>query len=1256
MSGTGHGNDRIDALRKLATVAVLVLGVVLLHRYGTGGDELPTTAMLALGFVVLASYTFGELVGVVKLPHITGYLLAGVLLGPSAAGWAGDLISTNIPPPFALDHVYHGKPDGGVLSMAVQDQLAPFSTLAIALIAMTAGGELRIESLKKGFKTLLGVLGGQIAIIVPVMVLFVFAISGQFGEWLAMPFTTPTGSGGMALGGLSFLGVLLIGGVVASISIATSPAATIAVINGTRAKGPMTQSVLSAVVLKDVVVVLLFSILAAVAAVVISPADLQMPSEYVKTAQVDHGDGHGDGHGSTHETVRPDGADGESTDPMAATHDAHAAEGHDAHAADGHDAHAADGHDAHAAGGDGAAKGHEHAAPPTVGAFTATLAWHILGSLAIGLLIGLLVAAYLRFIGVEILLFLVGMVFAVAYVGSAIGLDTTLVFIAAGFAATNFSKEGERLIHEVELLGTPVYVIFFTMTGAHLDLTALISLLPYVIPLVAVRTFAIWFGVRAGTAITGAPEPVKKHAWMGFISQAGVAIALAGLVGGQFGDTGLTLQALIIAGVAVHEVIGPVALKAALGLAHEIPSSAADEHEEQPADEADLPPPERLRSWTPPEDVEDPWGVANKSVSPALDEVQDELRDDLVALVRDVEQGHLAEWAGDARDYLDALRREFLRHHRRVSVAVHDDRGDATLQARAEMAALADRWRDLVLARSAEVATTTWSPMVVSQAVDELADRVPDSIDAAFEPESLRGTDADSAIWGVRRSAFRIAHNAQAAVTGTVPLRRVPVRDVVRYHMSGLLPGRLEGLAALLISGEQHLNQRTRSLFSTVNNAYETLIEAIVLTSARAPEKLLIRIRHRIEEEFALARDEVAAIIEDGALRTARILGQSWRDVVDDLPRAATLDLPRRSRRYSKVFRERARGLATLEGGLQAARKSTAARYDSLALDLEIVRLEGRIRDLVDQHGQALARNVRGKGATQVIRVEGALRDALTAVESILAEEHTASELAASLRATCEPLDHIAEDAARSASQLHEQLSDEHALTPLLDALLVAARDLTDRYTIPVGPERSGDWSLPPPTATTEVPFRDIVRAFVETAVTRKLTELTRTLADGVRELATTLDDFDRLVAFNVELATGELDLVDGPVSDSVRDLVHEMIVGNLTRARGRLESVRDGSEGWAKTAEEGVHEAVLGGLDTLRAQVQEGKVSELRVRLLREAAAGRRLVKRAGGLRGLGNSLGEAIEDIARGTLGTAGVTRAQRALGLPLTAEELR
>jgi len=1285
----GHGgNEPIDVLRKGAIVVLLVMGLWLLHRFAPATGGVDPTAMLALGFVVLASYTFGELVGVVKLPHITGYLLAGVLLGPSAASYLEGIFGAgNVPPPFGITGTYHDLPEGGVLSFAVQDTLGPFNILAIALIAMTAGGELRLETLRDGLKTILGVLGGQIAIIVPTIMLLVFLISGQLPTegmlgYIAMPFKEGVGT---ALGQLDVLGVLLLGGVVAAISIATSPAATIAVINGTKAKGPTTQSILSAVVMKDVVVVLLFSILAAVSAAVISPDSLMMTeedrqellereearqeAEGEQAAHATEGDQHAsdDAHGapgaagtSHEEPHTSDDTHGDDTHGDD-SHGGGAAHGDDTHGDDSHGAGAAHGDDSHGEGGHGAAG--DHAAPTSLLGFMGNLSWHILGSLLIGLAVGWGIAQYLKYIGVEVLLFLVGVVFTVAYVGDATGLDATLVFIAAGFAATNFSKEGENLIHEVEKLGMPVYVVFFTLTGAHLNISQLVQLLPFVIPLVGVRMFAIWAGIRAGTAVTGAPEPVKKYAWLGFLSQAGVAIALANLVGSQFGDAGSTLQALIIAGVAVHEVVGPVALKAALGMAKEIPSAASTEQDapaDEPGEDHALTEPaddqDRLRVWEAPGEVEDPWGVVPKTASPAIDEIGTELRSDLEGIILDVQDGHLAEWSAEAHEYLHALRREFLRHHRHISVALADGAPDLLPRSRTEMASLADHWRDLVLARSAEVGGTTWSPDAISDAVEDMVVALPEALDAPYEPETLQGPEHENTAKAAWRGVFRTWHRVASSVGSGVPTRRVPVREVASYHLLGLLPGRLEGIAALLITGEQHLQRRTRSLFDTVARAYEAFLDASDEPGAD-PSDVLARVRRRIEEEFALARDEVDAIGDDGVLRTSRILADSWRDVVDDLPRVGTLDLPRRKRRLSRVFTQRTKGLDKLSKGLDRARKSTAARYDALALDLEIVRLEGRIRDLVEEHGDQLARNVRGKGATQVVRVEAALRDALTQTEHLLQEDLPAGQLATALRDACAPLDHIAEDAARAAGRLRDQLADEQALTPLLDALLLAARDLTDRYTVPVGPEREGEWKLPPPTPTTEVPFREIVQAFVETTVTRDLSELTRSLADDAQSLAATLDEFDRLVAFNVELATGELDLIeDDAVPDATLSLVHDMIIGNLTRARGRLETVREGSDAWSDRASNGVYDAVLGELDALRAQIQEGRVSELRVRLLREAAAGRRLVRRAGGLTGLARSVMSAFEDIAQGVLGPSGLDQAQRVLGLPVHAAERR
>lgn len=1227
----GHGNDNIDILRKGTIVAVLVGGLWLLHRFGTGDGGIDPTAMLALGFVVLASYTFGELVGAVKLPHITGYLLAGLLLGPSAAEvaewvlvsgpewfgtWIGGFYAEgssvgadvtvairwvipdgfHLPPPFdkgVLNATEYHPETHEVVREGVLDQLQLFNILAVALIALTAGGELKIAGLKQGLKTILGALGGQTVVITATVMLFTIVISGLLGDTLALPFLN---SEIAALGGLDTVGVLLMGGVLASISIATSPAATIAVINGTRSKGPTTSTILSSVVLKDVIVVLLFSVITAVAAAWIDPSDVvQMAGNAMDAA---------------------------------------------GHAADA----AAHGH-ADAAG---------HGAPEgqSLTGFILELLWHIVGSLVIGLLVGLGISAYLRYIGVEILLFLVGTVFALAFLGQAAGLDTTLLFIAAGFAATNFSKEGDQLIHEVEKLGMPVYVVFFTLTGAGLHLDTLVTLAPFAGALVLARGIGIWGGMRAGLAVTGAPEPVKRHAWLGYFSQAGVAIALAGLVASRFGDTGRALSDLIIAGVAVHEVVGPILLKVALGLAGDLPKKEGEEDSPEVAEGPD--PDVEFSTWTPRESLPDPWGPAPKTAAPALDRLAVELRADLEALVMDVQEAVVAELVAEAEEYLDDLRREFLRHHRHLVVAVEEDPASLMTRIRAEQASLADRWRDVVLSRSADVGSEGWTPMVLVEAADDLVAGMPERVRAPYESRTLAARSEDSAPKALQRGLFRAWHRVASILGGTPPTRSVPVQTVANYHLAGLLPGRLEALAAVMVSGEQHLHRRTRNLFDTVSHAYDCTVKA---TEEQADlSALLAAIRRDVDAEFALARDEIQAIAKDCVGRTAIVLGETWRGFVEDLPEIATLDLPTGRRRYSRVFNQRTKGIQVLERGLTASWKSTAARYDGLALELELVKLEGRVKDLVDQHGDQLARNVRGKGLTQVVRVQTALRDSLIAVQTLLGEPLTADELSRGLRDATAPLDRVAEEAARAADRLREQLADDQALSPMLDALLLAARDLTERYTVPVGPERHGEWVLPPPSATTEVPFREVVNAFIESSVTRDLSELTRELAAAAQGLATTLEEFDRLVAFNVELAAGELELVDGDVPDDTRELVREMVVGNLTRARTRLQELEANAEAWGKRAEKGVNEAVLGELDKLRAQVQEGKVSELRMRLLREAAAGRRMVRRAGGLTGLAAAVVDTAGEIARGTLGPEGLAEAQRVLGLPSKTTEQR
>jgi len=229
--------EESHARRQIAVIILLLFGMAALYQFEQfAQQEFDPSGMLAFGFVVLASYTIGGLVGQIRLPHITGYLIAGLVFGPSLANALGAL---NLPPPF----------DKGILNDDVIDQLSLLDTLAVALIALTAGGELKLEGLKKGLRAIASIMIAQLVSIGVLMTGFFWLISG------AVPYI---GLPGVA--GLPMMAALAVGGMVASVSLATSPAATIAVIMESRSDGPMTRNVLSVVVLKDVIVVVAFAV------------------------------------------------------------------------------------------------------------------------------------------------------------------------------------------------------------------------------------------------------------------------------------------------------------------------------------------------------------------------------------------------------------------------------------------------------------------------------------------------------------------------------------------------------------------------------------------------------------------------------------------------------------------------------------------------------------------------------------------------------------------------------------------------------------------------------------------------------------------------------------------------------------------------------------------------------------------------------------------------------------------------------------
>ena len=155
-----------------------------------------------------------------KLPDVTAFLIAGVLVGPYVLG------ALNIP-------------GLGFSTMADLDQVSGFSTVALGFIAFDIGNEFRLGQLKKTGKTatVIGIIQAVTAtLLVDAALIGLHFLLGP--DKLPLPVAISLGA----------------------IASATAPAATLMVVRQYKAKGPLTDLLLPIVALDDAVGLVVFAV------------------------------------------------------------------------------------------------------------------------------------------------------------------------------------------------------------------------------------------------------------------------------------------------------------------------------------------------------------------------------------------------------------------------------------------------------------------------------------------------------------------------------------------------------------------------------------------------------------------------------------------------------------------------------------------------------------------------------------------------------------------------------------------------------------------------------------------------------------------------------------------------------------------------------------------------------------------------------------------------------------------------------------
>ena len=204
------------------------------------------------------------------------------------------------------------------------------------------------------------------------------------------------------------------------------------------------------------------------------------------------------------------------------------------------------------------------------------LPWQLIGSVALGYLVGLLISAWAPrvFEHGETIMLMTGCVLLCVGLSLALELSSLIASLAVGATMVNLSGQSRRLFQSLGRSDPPFYAIFFVIAGADLNLGLLKSLGVLGAAYILLRAAGKLVGARLGTRWTPLEGNSRRLLGFGLLSQAGLAVGLTLTIGRRFAEFSPAVTTVVLAAVAFFEMIGPVSARLAIirsGESHEPP-------------------------------------------------------------------------------------------------------------------------------------------------------------------------------------------------------------------------------------------------------------------------------------------------------------------------------------------------------------------------------------------------------------------------------------------------------------------------------------------------------------------------------------------------------------------------------------------------------------------------------------------------------------------------------------------------------------
>lgn len=406
--------------------------------------------LLSIALALSAGLFMSRIVKVFKLPAVTGYLIAGILVGPYCLGRLG------------VDGI-------GFTSVEQVGDMSIINDVALGFIAFAIGDEFRLSQLKKTGKaaTIIGIFQA------------VFTTLVVDAALIGLHFVL--GEDRFPLSSAIILG---------AIASATAPAATLMVVRQYKAKGKLTNLLLPIVALDDAVGLVIFAVSFGVAKTLVS-GELSLVSVLV--------------------------------DPLA----------------------------------------------------------EIVFSLVLGAILGRLLSFAEKFffsrskrqaIVVTAIFLAVALSKLHFEIGAVrVGCSPLLVCMMLGTVFCNVCDFSANLMEKTDRWTAPLFILFFVLSGAELEFSVFTDLAVVGIGVVyiIVRSFGKWLGARLGADMAKCEPNIKKYLGITLLPQAGVALGMS-ISALEIGAPGVIIRNIVLFGVLIYELFGPLMTKIALTKAGDI--------------------------------------------------------------------------------------------------------------------------------------------------------------------------------------------------------------------------------------------------------------------------------------------------------------------------------------------------------------------------------------------------------------------------------------------------------------------------------------------------------------------------------------------------------------------------------------------------------------------------------------------------------------------------------------------------------------